>query len=66
MFHLTKDSTADRHAQSVQAALQEWKDAVAYFESVRDPELIDFAAYGIETAKRKYMFLLKRGRGGTN
>ncbi|MDD4075372.1 MAG: DUF2508 family protein [Eubacteriales bacterium] len=66
MPYLKRQSAARQHEQSVQEALREWKDAVAYFESVRDPELIDFAAYGIETARRKYMFLLKHGRGGTD
>ena len=66
MLYPKRENAARRYEQSVQAALREWKDAVEYFESVRDPELIDFAAYGIETARRKYMFLLKRGRGGTD
>ncbi len=66
MPYLKRQNAAQQYEQSVQEALREWKDAVAYFESVRDPELIDFAAYGIEAARRKYMFLLKRGRGGTN
>lgn len=48
----------------VQAALQEWKDATRYFESVRDPELIDYAVYGMEAARRKYMFLLKHEAEG--
>lgn len=48
---------------SIQAALQEWKDAVAYFESVHDPELVEYAAYGIEAARRKYIFLLRNSGG---
>ncbi len=49
--------------ETIQAALQEWKNAVTYFESVSDPELIDYAAYGIEAARRKYVFLLKHSGG---
>ena len=34
-------------------------------ESVSDPELMDYAIYDMETARRKYMFLLrKRARSG--
>ena len=45
---------------AVNAALKEWKDAVRYFENVKDPELVDFAIFEMEAARRKYMFLLKR------
>lgn len=46
--------------EEVNGALRAWQDAVKYFESVRDPELVDFAIYEMEAARRKYMFLLKR------
>lgn len=45
--------------ERVQAALAAWKDAERYFENVSDPELIGFAAYEMEAARRKYLFLLK-------
>ena len=45
--------------------MQQWKDATRFFESVSDPELMDYAIYDMETARRKYMFLLrKRARSG--
>ncbi len=44
----------------VAKALREWQDAVRYFENVKDPDLVDFAIYEMEAARRKYMFLLKR------
>ncbi|MCE5234501.1 MAG: DUF2508 family protein [Clostridiaceae bacterium] len=46
--------------EEVGKALRAWQDAVKYFESVQDPELVDFAIYEMEAARRKYMFLLKR------
>lgn len=49
------------HTEAVKAAMREWKDAIVYFENINDPELIDYAAYCIETARRKYEYLLKRG-----
>lgn len=44
----------------VRAALKEWKDAENYFDHVRDPDLVEYAAYCIQTAKRRYLCLLKR------
>lgn len=49
-------------ADNVDAALNEWKRAVRYFESVNEPELVDFAIYEMEAARRKYMFLLRHAR----
>ncbi len=48
----------------IRAALQKWKDATRFFESVSDPELMDYAIYDMEAARRRYMFLLRqKGRG---
>lgn len=47
---------------AVHAARQEWYAAQSYFENVSDPELVDYAIYKIEAAKRKYMYLLKEAR----
>ena len=46
--------------EQVALALQAWKDSEKYFENVSDPELVEFAVYEMEAARRKYMFLLKR------
>jgi hypothetical protein len=43
---------------SVQAAQREWQAAQTYFESVSEPELVDYAIYKLETARRMYMYLL--------
>ena len=53
-----------KHERSVSSALMQWKDAVRYFESVNDPDLIDFAIYDMEAARRKYVFLLKNNAAG--
>lgn len=53
-----------KHAQTareeVAKALRAWQDSIKYFENVKDPDLVDFAIYEMEAARRKYMFLLKR------
>lgn len=42
----------------IRKALQDWKTATAYFENVSDPALVDYAAYDMEAARRKYIYLL--------
>ncbi len=44
----------------VRRALVEWKKTQNYFESVKDEDLVDYAVYEMEAARRKYMLLLKR------
>jgi len=44
----------------IAAAKREWEAAKNYFEYVSEPELIDYAVFALEAAKRKYMYLLKK------
>lgn len=50
--------TARAGDAEIQDALKKWKDATRFFESVNDPELMDYAIYDMEAARRKYVFLL--------
>ncbi len=50
---------AENRYDEVALALKRWHDAISYFESVKDPDLIDFAIYDMEAARRRYIFLLK-------
>jgi len=43
----------------VNKAKEEWLDALDFFEEVTDPDLIDHAIYRIESAEKKYTYLLK-------
>lgn len=55
------------YREQVQRALEDWKKAAAYFESVSDPELVDYAVYDMEAAKKRYIYLLRnadRNMGG--
>ena len=45
--------------REIQAAMDDWKAAVAYFENVTDPALIDYAVYDMEAARKRYIFLLR-------
>ena len=46
--------------RQIREALQAWKDATRFFECADGSDLIDFAVYDMEAARRKYMFLLRQ------
>ena len=43
-------------------ARRDWIDAQRYFNTVTDPDLIDYALYNIKACERKYIYLLKKIR----
>ncbi len=43
-------------------AHEEWHDAELYFQSVTEPDLIDYAIHKMEASRTKYVYLLKRAR----
>jgi hypothetical protein len=48
--------------ESVNQARDEWNNARQLFNDVSDPDLIDYAIYREEAARRRYMYLLKQAR----
>jgi hypothetical protein len=50
------------YAEDVKRAYAEMKAAENYFDNVDDPDLIDFAIYDLEAAKKKYAYMLKKAR----
>ena len=44
----------------VREALLQWQAAQSYFESVSDPELVDYAIYDIEASRKRYIYMLKQ------
>lgn len=44
----------------IRRAMEQWQEAERYYKSVSDIDLVDYAAYEAEAARRKYMLLLKR------
>jgi hypothetical protein len=47
---------------TLQQAREEWLAAQNFFNSVNDPDLVDYAIYGVEAARRKYMYLIKQAK----
>jgi len=55
-------SSQKEFLELVQEARAEWIQAQNYFENVSEPDLVDYAIYKVEAAKRRYMYLLKQAR----
>lgn len=45
-------------------ALEEWHVAENYFNSINDPDLVEYALYELEAARRKYEYLMRKLRKG--
>ncbi|HZJ83428.1 MAG TPA: YaaL family protein [Clostridia bacterium] len=43
-------------------ARNEWLQAQNCFDNASDPDLVDYAIYRLEAAKRKYIYLIKQAR----
>jgi hypothetical protein len=59
-FKAKEKTEEERILESLKEAHREWKDKEEYFQSVKEPELIDHAIYELEASKIKYMYLLKK------
>lgn len=46
----------------IRRAYREWEDAKNFFEYVSEPELVDYAVYAIEAAKRRFLYMLRQCR----
>lgn len=59
MFGTNRMIERDRR-EDIRLALEQWQEAKRYFESVSDPDLVDYAVFEEEAARRKYVLLLRR------
>lgn len=60
----TQNASEKRPEMGIRDALNVWHAAQNFFENVSDPDLVDFAIYDMEAARRRYMYMLKRMRVG--
>ena len=60
LFMKNKEDQQEQRAAQVLRAMEQWQEAQRYVESVSDTDLVDYAIYEAEAARRKYMLLLKR------
>lgn len=54
------DAEQEDRKRDIELALAQWKEAERYFQSVQETDLMDFAIYEMEAARRKYVLLLRR------
>lgn len=50
------------YSYDVKRAYADWQAAENYFDNVADPDLVDFAIYDMEAAKKRYVYMLKKAR----
>ena len=55
-----KGKEKDELLENIRLAHKQWEDKVNFFESVTDPDLIDYAIFEMEASKLKYIYLLKK------
>jgi hypothetical protein len=48
--------------EAVNQARNEWQNARQLFNDVSDPDLVDYAIFREEAARRRYMYLLKQAK----
>ena len=46
----------------VAQAHREWEAAKTFFDTVTDPDLVDYAIYRIAAAQRRYAYLLRQAK----
>ncbi len=52
------------YTDGARRALRELQSAEQYFNSITDPDLIEYALYEIEAARRKYEYMIRKLRSG--
>lgn len=52
----------NEYADDVKRAYAVWQAAQNYFDNVADPDLVDFAIFDMEAAKKRYVYMLKKAR----
>lgn len=65
-FGVSKPAAPPPKNEDIRLALVQWQAAEKYFESVHDPDLVDYAAYQLEAARRRYACMMKKARQEQN
>ncbi len=62
LFTTQQINEYDQFYDALEAAKREWLDSRMYFDSVSDPELVDYAIHMMEASETKYMYLLNKAK----
>ncbi len=52
----------DKMLENIRQAHEDWRNAESYFQTVTDPDLIDYAIYRVEASRTRYTYLMKLAR----
>lgn len=58
----TGETDIEKMHQAIAEAKHEWEFAQSYFDSVSEPELVEYAIYNQTAAQKKYEYLLKQAK----
>ncbi len=61
-IRITGETDVEKMHKAIAEAKYEWEFAQSYFDSVSDPELVEYAIYNQTAAQKKYEYLLKQAR----
>ena len=61
-IRVTGETDIEKMHQAIAEAKYEWEFAQSYFDSVSEPELVEYAIYNQMAAQKKYEYLLKQAR----
>ncbi len=61
---ISEVSAEEDYTEEALRALEEWKAAECYFNSIQDQDLVEYALYELEAARRKYEYLMRKLRTG--
>ncbi len=57
---MNKEFSQFMDENDIKSAYRDWEDAQNFFEYVSEPELVDYAVYAIEAAKRRFLYMLRQ------
>lgn len=58
----SEEMDIEKMHQALAQAKHEWEFAQSYFDSVSEPDLVEFAIYNQKAAEQKYEYLLKQAK----
>ncbi len=56
----SRNKVKDEMLENIRLAHKQWEEKINYFQSVTDPDLVDYAIFEMEASKLKYIYLLKQ------
>ena len=58
----SEETDVEKMHQALAQAKHEWEFAQSYFDSVSEPDLVEFAIFNQKAAEQKYEYLLKQAK----